>query len=419
VIMDTAITLSWYRRPEAVRAAVIGSIVVVAVLATAALVRSGEATIASDDLVFAAVHRTSGEFGLSASGELSRQRRVAMQTPADGTLRAVHVNAGERVGAGTPLAVVENVDVELAARQANAELEMERADRASAEARLTSEVEVQRLELERAEAEAGISRTRAEGYRKLASAGLISNIALSEHLSTDSLAKLKVDAERRKLAALLREQQISLDAARSKLGMMEDAAKRANERVTELTLKAPFDGIVERYSRVAGEGVKRGDALASFASTDGMDAVVRVLERSASRVQVGMAATVSVGAQSVTAKVFHVDPQVEDGIVKVTLRPTSSLPPSALPGQRVEATIHLGKSIDRAVVQRPIGVDDDATSLVLRRASGSDYVEAVSVEFGTGSEQIIEVQRGLRDGDEIVVSDVGHISPGQRFRLEQ
>src|SRR5690606_21366502 len=196
----------------------------------------------ADELVLDRVRPASETLSMGAGGELVRQRRLVITAPADGIVDLQRNLVGRVVPAGTAIASIENADLALQARAALTELKMEAAERSSDDSRLIAQLESQQLELERAMAEVEIARMKADGNKRLTEAGLISNVALSEHLAALRLAELKVGVERRKLAAVQQEYAASSEAARSKLGMMQDLADRAEQRVAELQIRAPFDG---------------------------------------------------------------------------------------------------------------------------------------------------------------------------------
>lgn len=415
--MDVATPLKWHGR-RSVRILLAGTLaVVIAVSAMMLILRTGEASLSLDQIVLATVKEDTGVRELRAAGELARQRRIAIQASADGVVQNIDVEPGAALREGASLAVLSNVDLELAARTASAELEVTRAELSSTEARLVGQLEAQRMELARARSELEISTTRARGHQQLFDAGMISEMALSEHISAYELAKLKVDIESRKLAAVEMEYAVHGRSAATRIAIAQDSSDRARDRVAEMTITAPFDGIAERFYFSAGENVARGDEVVSFASNSGMDAVVRVLERSAQRVRSGSPATLLVGQYRVPASVQRMDPQVENGVVKVTLRPTSALPASWLPGQRVDSFIEVGNPGEGLIVRRPVGVVDDSSAVVLRRSSDGRTAVGVSAVFGIGSDGEVEVKGGLRAGDQIVVSDVGRVRAGQSYRL--
>lgn len=415
--MDVATQSQWYRRRSFRWLMAGGSVVVVAIVAMFMIYRSSEPTLTADQVVVATVKKSEGALELRAAGELARQRRIAIQAPADGVVKRIDVEPGAAVSSGTALAVLSNVDLELAARTALAELEVTQAELASEDARLVGQVEAQKMELARSVAELELSATRARGHQKLFEAGMISEMALTEYKSAHDLAKLKVDIESRKLTAVETEYAVHRRSGETRIAIARSESHRAAERVKEMTITAPFGGIAERYAFAVGETVAKGEEVVSFAGTGGMDAVVRVLERSAQRVRPGAQAMLSVGRQQVPAEVQRMDPRVEDGVVRVTLRPKAEFPDSWLPGQRVDSLIKIGGPEMGLVLRRPVGVVDDSTAVVLKQSADGRTAVGTSVAFGVGSDGEIEVKEGLAAGDRVVVSDVGRIRVGQVFRL--
>lgn len=416
-MMDSTLELRWYQRRRSRIALIVLLVAVCAGLSILLIQRSASPSFVADELVLDRVRPASETLSMGAGGELVRQRRLVITAPADGIVDLQRNLVGRVVPAGTAIASIENADLALQARAALTELKMEAAERSSDDSRLIAQLESQQLELERAMAEVEIARMKADGNKRLTEAGLISNVALSEHLAALRLAELKVGVERRKLAAVQQEYAASSEAARSKLGMMQDLADRAEQRVAELQIRAPFDGIVEKFEIEPGASITRGEPMLGFGSNSGMDAVVRVLERSASRVRVGMPAVIQVQGRKIAAEVVSIGQQVAGGVVEVVLRPSERVAGGLMAGQRIEASISVGQGEGALLVQRPAGVADGSTAVLLRKRAGTALLDAVAVRFGVGNETLIEVVDGLSEGQEIVVNDVGSVTLGKTYRI--
>jgi multidrug efflux pump subunit AcrA (membrane-fusion protein) len=84
----------------------------------------------------------------------------------------------------------------------------------------------------------------------------------------------------------------------------------------------------------------------------------------------------------------------------------------------VDGTIELERLPDVLFVGQPAGARDGTDTTLFRVAPSGDEAERVPVRLGRTSATTVEIVRGLREGDRIVVSDTSAWEKSQRIRLE-
>ena len=84
----------------------------------------------------------------------------------------------------------------------------------------------------------------------------------------------------------------------------------------------------------------------------------------------------------VAAVVSRVDPAVTQNSVAVDLAFAEDLPPGARPDLSIRATVTVAKLADVLFVRRPLGVNDDGTTDLLRLADDGRSASRTAVRFG-------------------------------------
>ena len=98
---------------------------------------------------------------------------------------------------------------------------------------------------------------------------------------------------------------------------------------------------------------------------------------------------------------------------------TGELPRGARPDLAVEGLIEVTRLDNVLSVRKPLYSRENVTVEVFRLESDGETVSRVAAEFGSSSVHTIEVIAGLREGDQIVVSDTTKWKSFDRVKLKQ
>jgi HlyD family secretion protein len=102
--------------------------------------------------------------------------------------------------------------------------------------------------------------------------------------------------------------------------------------------------------------------------------------------------------------------------VVVDLTIVDPLPQGARPDLTIDATIELDRVAQTLFVARPVSVQEMASGTLFR--VNGDRAERVKVEFGRASAEAIEVRSGLKQGDQVIVSDTSNYERFDRLEIK-
>jgi membrane fusion protein, multidrug efflux system len=304
----------------------------------------------------AAVVATSGDLRVSVRGtaHLKAREEVEVLPKQGGTVSRIVAEEGARVAAGAPLAVLDDQEWRLQARQA--------------------------------EARAKAARDAAERGLALQAQGL---------LADQEVERLRSDAE---VAAA--------DHALARL------------RVENAVIRAPIAGTVTHRFVERGQLISTQQRAFSVADLSRLEAVLAVPEREAHRIQVGQAAQIRIEGGAVgRARVARMRPVVDatSGTVQtiVDLDPTSN--PGFRPGQFVNVEIVVETLPDRITLPRTsIRVDGPTPRIFVVRDGRATEVD---VALGTSQGELVEIRSGVTQGDTVVVVGQDGLRGGVPVRL--
>ncbi len=348
------------------------------------------------------------------SGRVTPPAQIQIGTLLAGTVRAVHVDEGDVVEAGTPLVDLDAAELDASVAQADAAVRQAKARLAQLfQVSAPSQAEaVRQAELSLAQAERQFERT-----ERLAKAGSVAEADLEEARVALDLARSRVTNARTQAASVGRSG-AELRAAEANVVQAEAQLLAAKARRAQATLQAPTRVQVLLRGVEPGDAVSPGRTLLTLARIGATRLSIEPDEKNLAFIRKGQPAVASADAfpdQRFEAEVESVAPSVnpERGTVEVKLRVPE--PPEYL---RPEMTV----SVDIEVARR-----DDAIVLpveAVREAAGTTPWVLVAedgravrkdVRLGITGGDRVEVVEGLAPGARVLVPDKP-LQPGGRVR---
>ena len=220
--------------------------------------------------------------------------------------------------------------------------------------------------------------------------------------------------------------QSDVEAASAKQKSAQSSFESARQKVDNCTLKMPYDGIVGNVSVDAQTVISIGQEVLTLQGEGGMEFEIGLPAAEVSKVEVGMASTITLGSLpdvNLAAKVSEVAAQPTDNTTyPVTLAIEGDIDPAVRSGMDGEAALKLPNS-NGLVVAIPI-------ECVVGRGSAEQFVWILEGEGQTRTaakrpvvagllapDGRIEIREGLRPGERIVSRGANAIEEGATVTL--
>lgn len=223
-----------------------------------------------------------------------------------------------------------------------------------------------------------------EAQDNLARAKVTHKHALAEiKLATDTLAfELKTTEER---------------VARQELVVVELARQLAN-----LQIKASVSGVVGNVRIQPNALVAKNELLMTLVDLSAYEAQLNVAESYAGDLGIGMDVELTMGGQTVLGTLVSISPEVVERQVTARVRFPENSVQSIRQNQQVSARILLENKTDVLKVARGSFLQAGGNTAYLLNG---DVAERVAIQIGATSMREIEILGGLKEGDEIVISN--------------
>ena len=363
-----------------------------------------------------------GELALDvrASGILLPTAIRWIAAASEGRVERIAVQAGAQLNEGQVLLVLSNPQLQQRAEESRWSLEQAQAEAHALQLSLESQQMSNEAAVQRAELALQSAQLQADADQELLKDGMVSKLAFqrSAFNLTQSQQGLRLERQLQQQSAANMAAQIR--AKNAALAKLSKSLQRDLDQVAALTVRAPMSGILQELNLQTGQSVAAGTNLAKLARADALYAELQVQEAQARDIAPGQSVQVDLrtGGKDgqVAGIVSRVAPKVSNGVVKVDIGLTGSLPRGARPDLSVDGTIAITRLADALQVQRPVFSQAQATATVFR--VGADGVaERVAVQFGAASVGRIAVRSGLQLGDRIVVSDTSGWTQASRVSI--
>ncbi len=352
--------------------------------AVPALARMGDPAAVTVD----AVRLESVQQHRRVTGELRAVRRSSVATREAGLVIEMSVREGTRVRAGDVLARLDDSLLKLELKRAEAD--------AAAAAGIVDERNATLSWRERER----------ELYRQSAERGAANVKEVLDAESTATIARARV-----------------LQASRL-VGVAEARVELLRQRLSDMVVRAPFDGVVMARGAELGEWVGEGDDVAQLVSIGEIEAWLDIPQRYFAAVtERRIEITISVDATRLTAGsermrvIPQVDPRSRSFIVVVTLDDHDGV---LTPGMSLSAWVPTGERTDQLTVSKDAVLRNDAGAFVYvardDEAGGPDAAgrvmpATVHVRFPVADRVVVE-SSGLHAGDLVVVEGNERLFPG-------
>jgi HlyD family secretion protein len=194
-------------------------------------------------------------------------------------------------------------------------------------------------------------------------------------------------------------------------------AKLRHDELSALTVHAAMNGVLQSVPVEVGAQVALGTNLARVANVEHLKAQLLIPETLAKDITQGHSVSVDVRNGTVQGSVSRIDPSVQKGTVAVDIALPRPLPNGTRPDLSVDGIIRVDELKNVLYVGRPAFGSEGTIIALFRLTANGEFADRTSVSLGLGSVDSIEVLSGLREGDQVILSDMSQWNDVSRIRL--
>ena len=336
----------------------------------------------------------------------------------DATVERIVIWPGTKVKADSVILELSNPQVQQEFQDAELQLRSAEADLKNTKVKVEGDLLSLKAEAATVRASYDDAKTQADANKELVKIGVLSNQALDSSIGKERemATRNKIEDDRIEMNTRAIETQLAVQQA--KVDQMRALVDLKRRHLDGLKLRAGIDGVLQELPVQVGQRLVAGTTLAKVAEPTHLKAELKIPETQAKDIADGQYAEIDTHNGIIKGSVMRKDPVVINGTVTVDVKLDGQLPPGAVADLSVDGTITLETMREVLYVGRPaFGQEQSKVSMFKYDADGKTATR-VQVELGRGSVQAVEVIRGLKEGDRVILSDMSRFDNAEKVRLE-
>lgn len=379
-------------------------------------------TLASAGLEYEGVTQRPAVALLRVTGTVEANPRATQQVSplVGGRVESVNVAVGDRVGAGSVLAVISSPEIAEAhgkVREAETRLEMAKLNLTRVQ-RTENRVQILSAKARLDESEATLKRTRrlielgAGAGKDLIAAEAAYKTAKAEY---DFQSNIPLNRELQEAQAAVRTAEVDASHLRQSLASLgatipEGGRDIHSRNIALITLRAPASGLVTERAVNPGAGVAAGTTLFTLSNLSTVYVIANVPEAQVGNVRVGTPAEIrstALGGGAISGRVGYLDPRLDEATRTARARIEVSNPGEKLKaGMFVEVGFQTttGEASGEELVVSAAAVQrvENRSIVFVPKDDEPGAFEAREIEVGGESDGYVRVLSGLKVGERVV-----------------
>jgi HlyD family secretion protein len=341
--------------------------------------------------------------------------------PAETDVRVerVIVLPGTPVTPDTVIMELSNPTVSQEAIASDLDVKSAEAEYHNTQAKVNSELGVTKAEAATVEAEYENAKRDAEANKELNKIGVLSDSALKASLAKAHEMEVRRKIEEERIAESTEAIKTQMAVQQANIDQKHAMAQLRNRQLDALKVRAGISGVLQELPVQVGQRVAQGTILAKVVQPDHLKAELKIPETQAKDIVIGQNAEIDTHNGVVKGRVSRIDPAVLNGTVTVDVKLDEAAPKGARPDLSVDGTITLEKLDNVLYVGRPAFGQEKSTVSMFKIDPDGKGANRTPVELGRSSVNTIEVIRGLKEGDQVILSDMSRWDNQERIRLDR
>ncbi len=342
-------------------------------------------------------------------------RWIPAQT--DGRVESVPVLPGAKVKKDTILLVLSNPQLEQETMNAKWALNAAEADQKNLEAQMNNAVMAQKSTAAQVASDYRVAKQQAEADSELYKANVVARITMKNSEGKAEELAMRTQLERDRVTAAEQTMKAQVEAGRAKVQQAAELYKLKQQQLEGLKVRAGQDGVLQESALKPGQFVTTGTMLAKVVDPTKLKAELKIPETQAKDLGLNQPAQIDTHNGIISGTVMRIDPAAVNGTVTVDVS-LEGTAPGMRPDLSVDGTIDLERMANVLYVERPAFGQEHSTVGMFKVEGDGVHADRVQVKFGRSSPTVIEIVDGLREGDQVILSDMSRVDNFDRIKLE-
>lgn len=388
-------------------------IVLTFALPAAQKLTSSDLSVSRDVLRFATVERGGIQRDIAVDGTIVASNSPGIYAPTSGIIK-LHINSGDPVSTGQLLAKIDSPELENQLIQEQASLEQSKLELERQEIQTKNTLANLQNDKELAEVNLELEQSKKKRADQSIAAQLISRADYELRIAELKKARFQFKHAQQSLDLEEENLEFELDAQRFQVERQQYVVDNLARQVEELELRSPIDGVVGNVNIRERDNVAANALLITLVDLTTLEIDLSIPENYADDLAIGMRSEISYNGISRQGVLRSISPEVEDGFVRGRMGFAESF--SGLrQNQRVNVRIIIEEKEDVLKIRNGAFVESGGGRIAY--VMHDDIAERRDIMVGARSIAEVEVTRGLREGEQIIISSLDRFNGADKLLI--
>lgn len=415
--MDRTIPKEVQRKKMALRLLKIAGAAVAVVLAVVAVVSLSRDSVYEKHLEICTVTRGSIETSVTASGEVHPAFEEVINSPISSRILEVYKQLGDTVSIGTPLLSLDLENTLNNYRNMLDEKEIKQHQLTQLRLNNATSLENQKMSIAIAEIEFERLQTELRNERYLDSIGSGTADRVRQAELAVATAQMRLAQQRTQYANDTRIKESDIRVRELEYNIFEKKLSEMKRTLDEARILSPRVATLTFINNQIGARVSAGERIAVISDLSNFKITAQISDAMAEYVKVGKRIIAAVGKEKMEGVISNVSPKSNNGIINFDVALKESNHARLRQGLRTD--VYIMNEIHDDVLRisnRSYYIGPGEYKLYVKNGSGE--VELRKVRLGVSNYDFVQVEEGIAEGEEVVVSDMHEYSGKERIKLK-
>jgi len=360
------------------------------------------------DILIATVQKGELQLVIDGYGTLKSKRQQILTALTTATVQEILLKPGATVTKSSVIVILSNPELLVQADNAQQEMALARANLRQLVINQKREILDARANLAELSSRYETAKLRRIAEEKLAEKNIVSDLTLKESQLNEQqlLRRIELQEQRAEQLSLVHLEAVNIQ--RERIKQQQGKLDTALNRVEKLSVKANFDGVLQRLSVELGQSLTAGQQIALIGSVRELIALIQIPQSRTRDVIVGQIAVIDTRLDKIEGQVIRIDPIVDNNTVQVEISLPPRLPKSAIPEQSIDATIIIETLKNVNYIKRPANARGHTEMFLYKLNTSNSQSSRTSVLLGKESTLFIEIKKGGVEGEQFIISDLSN-----------
>jgi HlyD family secretion protein len=386
----------------------LGIIFVIGVLIYFAVSKNGSVSVERENLLIESVQQGDLDVIIEGYGTLTSDKQQLITSFSAATVKEIVLKPGAHVSANSVIVRLENPELVLQVENAEQELIQVQANLRQLKLNNQREILNESANLAEITARFDTAALKKAAEEKLVKQGIVSQLTFQQSVLDEKQLKQRIAILKQRIDQLKLVHDESVNIQSERIKQQQGRLNSTESRLDKLTVRAGFDGVLQRLSVELGQSLAAGQEVALIGSVTDLIALIRVPQSQAQLITIGKVAIIDTRRDKIEGIVSRIDPVVDNNTVEIEIALPALLPASARPQLSVDGVIIADTLQNVKYIKRPAGAKSN-TSASLYKLNNQKNASAEELRFGVQAGQFIQILSGASVGEQFIISDLSNL----------